>query len=290
MKPAAFEYHRARSLGDALEHLDRCGDEAKVLAGGQSLAPLLNMRLARPAVLVDINRLPGLDRIAVVDGSLEIGALVRHRAVERDPAVAEHVPLLAEATPWIGHPAIRNRGTLGGSLCHADSAAELPAVAVALRATIVVQGTGGTRTVPAAEFFTGAFTTTLAPNELLVGTRWPRRSTSTGSAWDEFALRAGDYALVGVAALVRIDESGHCGSATLVCSGVGNRPVALTQSTAALIGRPLSASVVADAAEAAAREVEPSSDLMASARYKRRLLGVLVARALTTAGRRARQE
>lgn len=289
MKPAPFEYHAAHSLDEAFELLARFGDEAKVLAGGQSLAPLLNLRLARPAALVDINPLPGLDTIFTDGTTITLGALVRLRAAERDREVRDRQPLLAEGLPWVGHRTIRNRGTVGGSLCHADPAAELPAIAVALGAQMVIRSNRGSRTVPAADFFTGFFATVLEPDELLVECRWPPREPGVGSAWVELALRHGDYALVGVAAVISADAAGVCRSAVLTCAGVAETPALLIEATEGLVGQPLSEAAVVEACELAAVAIKPSSDLMASAAYKRRLVRVLGARALTTAYRRATQ-
>jgi carbon-monoxide dehydrogenase medium subunit len=289
LKPATFEYHAAHSLDEAFELLARFGDEAKVLAGGQSLAPLLNMRLARPAALVDINPLTGLDTISADGTTITLGALVRLRAAERDREVRDRQPLLTEGLPWVGHRTIRNRGTVGGSLCHADPAAELPAIAVALGAEMVISSKRGSRTVPAADFFTGFFATVLEPDELLVECRWPPQEAGVGSAWVELALRHGDYALVGVAAVISADAAGVCRSAVLTCAGVAEKPALLIEATEGLVGQPLNEAAVAEACELAAVAIKPSSDLMASAAYKRRLVRVLGARALETAYRRATQ-
>lgn len=290
MKPAPFEYHAARAREEVFELLGQYGGEAKVLAGGQSLGPLLNLRLARPTALIDINPVSGLDAITVEDGWLEIGAMVRHRTVERSDDVRNRIPLLSEVMPWVGHPTIRNRGTLGGSLCHADPAAELPSVAVALGAEMVVQSKGGQRLIPALHFFTGIFSTQLQPDELLVATRWPQKWPRSGSAWIEFAPRQGDYALVGVAAVITLDVSGACLAAEIVCAGVAETPKPLQQAAAALAGKPLSDSAIASAAQLASAGLRPSSDLMASADYKRRLVRVLTQRALRIAYGRAKQE
>src|SRR5712692_5366283 len=198
----------------------------------------MNMRLARPAAVVDINLLPGLDRISVDGGTVSLGALVRQRTAERSRLVQEQLPLLAEALPWVGHTTIRNRGTVGGSLCHADPAAELPAVAVALGAEMLIESKQGARTVPAADFFIGPLTSAVKPDELLVGVRWPGQQSRPGSAWVAGAMRHGDYALVGVAATVVVDSAGTCRLAELTCVGVGDRPIRLTAATEGLVGHP----------------------------------------------------
>jgi CO/xanthine dehydrogenase FAD-binding subunit len=276
-------------VDEAVELLRQFGDDAKILAGGQSLGPLLNMRLARPAVVVDINLIPSLDGIDVNGESVILGALVRQRAAERSPVLAQALPLLAEALPWIGHPTIRNRGTVAGSLCHADPAAELPAMAVALGAQMVVRSSRGPRTIAAADFFTGALSNALAPDEMVCETRWPRQKPGAGSAWVELALRHGDYAIVGIAAVVELDGQGGCRAVELVAAGAGDRPVRLAGVAEALVGGRLTTDRMAQACEAA-RTVTPASDLMASADYKRRVLKVLAMRALQAAFSRATPE
>src|SRR5689334_13477947 len=217
MKPAPFEYEAPASLDAALELLARYGGDAKILAGGQSLIPVMNFRLAEPALLIDINRVAELDFIRRDgDGTLRIGGLTRQRRLERDPLVAAAAPLLHEAVPFIAHPQIRNRGTLGGSLAHADSRAELPAVAVALRARLRLQRAGGDRWVKAREFFTGLLSTALEPDEILTEVALPATPPRTGWAFLEDARRHGDYAQVGVAAGVSLDEDGRCREARLV--------------------------------------------------------------------------
>ena len=223
MKPAPFAYQAPASLEAALELLARHGGDAKILAGGQSLIPVMNFRLAEPALLVDINRLAELDFIrADEDGTLRIGAMTRQRRLERDPLVAARAPLLHEAMPFIAHPQIRNRGTFGGSLAHADPAAELPALAVALGARFRLRRAGGDRWVEAGDFFAGLFTTALAPDEMLVEAAIPPSPARTGWAFLEIARRHGDYAQVGLAARVTLDESGRCREARLVFLSVGD--------------------------------------------------------------------
>lgn len=294
MKPAPFAYHAPESLEEALALLAEHGFDAKPLAGGQSLVPAMNFRLARPAVLVDLRRVPGLDRIEVAEpaegtaGGLRIGAMTRQRAAERSPLVAARAPLMAEALPFVAHPQIRNRGTIGGSLAHADPAAELPAVAVALEARFEAAGPGGgRRTIAAGDFFTGLMATALEPDELLVGVEIPPPLARTGWAFTEMARRHGDYALVGVAAGVTLGGDGRCERARIVLLSAGERPVVAAAAESALAGEAPSAAAARAAGEAAAAEIDPPGDIHASADYRRRLAAVLVRRAVETAFERA---
>jgi carbon-monoxide dehydrogenase medium subunit len=289
LKPAPFDYAAPRSLDEALELLARFGGDGKVLAGGQSLLPVLNFRLAQPAVLIDINRVPGLDDLDVgPDGALAAGALVRHRRLERDPAVARAAPLLAEAIGHVAHPQIRARGTLGGSLAHADPAAELPVVAVALDARLRLVRRGGERWIEARDFFTGLFATALEPDELVAEIRFPAPPPRTGFAFLEAARRHGDYAQAGVAASVTLAADGRCRAARLVFLSVGEGPRDAVRAAAALAGEALTAARIAEAAHAAAAgEIEPLGDIHATADFKRHLARVLAERALEAAHQRA---
>ncbi|HEX5761218.1 MAG TPA: FAD binding domain-containing protein [Thermoanaerobaculia bacterium] len=289
MKPAPFAYEAPDSLGAALDLLARHGGDAKVLAGGQSLIPVMNFRLAQPALLVDLNRLPGLDFVRRTPaGGLAIGAMTRQRRLEREPLIREAAPLLAEAIPYIAHPQIRTRGTIGGSLAHADPAAELPAVAVALRARFRLQREGGERWVDAASFFAGLFTTELAAEELIVEVELPPPPPRAGWAFLEVARRHGDYAQVGVAALVALEADGRCREARLVYLSVGDAPVVAERAAAQLAGEVPTEEAIAAAADTAAREeMDPTGDLHASARFKRHLARVLTVRALRLATARA---
>jgi carbon-monoxide dehydrogenase medium subunit len=291
MKPAPFAYQAPAFLEAALELLARHGGDAKILAGGQSLIPVMSFRLAEPALLVDINRLSKLDFIRTdEDGTLRIGAMARQRRVERDPLVAAHAPLLHEAMPFIAHPQIRNRGTFGGSLAHADPAAELPALAVALGARLRLRRSGGDRWVEAKDFFAGLFTTALAPDEMLVEAAIPPSPARTGWAFLEISRRHGDYAQVGLAARVTLDESGRCREARLVFLSVGDGPVEAKAAARGLAGEELTAAALDAAAETAARdEMEPRSDVHATAEFKRHLARVLTRRALRLAADRARR-
>ncbi len=290
MKPAPFDYQAPASLEAALDVLARHGADAKVLAGGQSLIPVMNFRLAAPALLVDINKLAELDFIRRgEDGSLRVGALTRQRRLERDPLVAESAPLLHEAVPFIAHPQIRNRGTLGGSLAHADPAAELPALAVALRARFRLQRSGSERWVEAGDFFGGLFTTALEPDEILAEVAIPSLPPRTGWAFLEVSRRHGDYAQVGIAALVTLDEAGRCREARLVFLSVGDRPVEAREAARLLAGEEISQQAIEAAAEKASREeMDPTGDIHASAAFKRHLARVLTGRALRRAAERAR--
>lgn len=289
MKPAPFEYQAPASLDAALEALARHGGDAKLLAGGQSLIPVMNFRLAQPALLIDINKLSELDFIRRgEDGSLRIGALVRQRRLEREPLVAEAAPLLREAVPFIAHPQIRNRGTFGGSLAHADPAAELPAVAVALRARFRLQKTSGERWVEAGDFFAGLFTTSLEPDELLVEAAFPALAPRTGWAFLEVARRHGDYAQAGIAALVTLGEDGRCREARLVYLSVGDAPVEAREAARLLVGEEISPQAIEAAAEKASRdEMDPFGDIHATSEFKRHLARVLTRRALLRAAGRA---
>ncbi|MFY9820423.1 MAG: xanthine dehydrogenase family protein subunit M [Thermoanaerobaculia bacterium] len=288
MKPAPFEYQAPSSLEEALDILARRGGEAKLLAGGQSLIPVMNFRLADPALLIDINKLAELDFIRRDDdGGLAVGALTRQRRVERDALVAEVAPLLHETVPFIAHPQIRNRGTFGGSLAHADPAAELPAVAVALRSRLRLRKAGGERWVNASDFFRGLFNTLLEPDEILAEVAIPPLPARTGWSFLEIARRHGDYAQIGIAALVTLDDAGRCREARLVYLSAGDVPVEALEAERLLAGQALSPEAITAAAEKAAQEIRPFSDLHASADFKRHLARVITGRALRKAVDRA---
>lgn len=286
MKPGAFDYHAPSTLEEALSLLAEHADDAKVLAGGQSLVPLLSMRLARPAQLIDINAIDTLSGIRSDDGGLALGALTRERDAERSVLVAERVPLLAEALPLIGHVSIRNRGTVGGSLAHADASAELPAVALLTGAEMVVRSAASERTVPADEFFVGHFTTSMADDELLTEIRLPGGPDDAGWAFHEIARRHGDFALVGAAAMVALDGE-RVGEARIAMFGVAERAVRAPQAEAALTGERAGADAFAAAAADATRWLVPGADVHGSAEFRRHLAGVAVRRALATATGRA---
>lgn len=289
MKPAPFDYTAPDSLDEALALLGEHGYDAKLLAGGQSLVPLLNFRLAKPSLLIDLNRLPDLDFIRRTDdGGLRLGALTRQRRLERDPLVAECAPLIHETVPFIAHPQIRNRGTVGGSLVHADPAAELPVAAVALGARFRLQKSDGERWVSAEDFFVSLFTTELAADEMLVEVEIPPSPPRTGWCFMEIARRLGDYAQAGVAAAVTLAGDGSCSRARLVFLSAGDVPVVATAAGKILENGGVGDEAIrAAAAEAADNEVEPTDDIHATAAFKRHLFEVLTRRALTTAAKRA---
>ena len=286
MKPAPFAYAAPRGLAEALSLVREHGAEGKVLAGGQSLVPLLAMRLARPAVLIDLNRVRQLDYIR--DGSeVRIGAMTRQRTAELSPIVRRRLPLLAEALGYVGHPQIRNRGTIGGTLAHADPSAELPAVLSALDGQVVLRSTRGTRTLGSHEFFLSYLTTALEPDELLVEVRLPAHDRA-GSAFVEVARRRGDYALVGVAAVVEVAE-GRIARARLAFTGVGAGPVRIGELEQAVVGKPADEETLTEAGRIASARLDPETDIHASAEYRREVAGVLTERALRLAVERARK-
>lgn len=290
MKPAPFEYAAPENVQQALSLLEQHGDTGKILSGGQSLGPLLNMRLASPEVLIDINRLNELSYIHRKDDHLEIGALARQRAIERSSVIEREWPLLYEAAPYIGHATLRNRGTICGSIAHADPAAELPAVATALGAELRILGPEGERTSRPDEFFVSYMTTNLKPEELLVEVRFPPPQPWTGHAWMEIARRHGDFALVGVAAVLTLREDGTCSAARLVYTGVESVPFDAREVAELLVGEQPTEESFATAAERAATSSEPGSDVHASAEYRRHLVRVLTRRALGKALERAKGE
>jgi carbon-monoxide dehydrogenase medium subunit len=283
MKPAPFEYFAPLELQEALDLLERYGDEAKILAGGQSLMPLMNLRLARPGLIIDINRLSSLDTItATPAGGLTIGALTRQRALERSKIVREQNPILAAAMPLIGHFQIRNRGTIGGSLVHADPAAELPAVSLLLGAEFLLRSKSAVRVVPAAEFFLSYLTTAIRPAELLTEIRLPKWS---GEAWavQEIARRKGDFALIGVALRAELDAGETVQNAGIVMFGVGGKPQRMERAEAILKGRRISEAFLRELSGVVAEELQPDSDIHASAAYRKEVGGVLVRRAMQSA-------
>jgi carbon-monoxide dehydrogenase medium subunit len=295
VKPAPFLYHRPRTLDEALALLAEHGTDAKPLAGGQSLIPAMNFRLATPAVLVDLNEIselryvtdqaPGAGPQAPGPAPLRIGAMTRHRAVERDPVIRANAPLLTRTMPFVAHPAIRTRGTIGGSLAHADPAAELPAVMLALNAAIVLSSRAGSRTVAAEDFFIGLFTTTLEPGELLTEVVVPSPLPNTRVAFNEISRRHGDFALAGVAAAMRLDPVSHrIVDARIGLLSVGDRPTLATKAAQALSGQLPAVETFRAAADTAANEdIDPPGDIHASARYRRQLVRVLVRRTLEEA-------
>lgn len=287
MKPAPFIFHRAATADEALALLAN-DPEAKPLAGGQSLIPAMNFRLARPATLVDLNRvaeLTGISRSA--SGALRIGAMTRHVTVERSDQVRRLAPLLSETMPYVAHPQIRSRGTIGGSLAHADPSAELPAVMLALGARFHLRRSGSERWVDAADFFTGLFVTALETGELLTAIEIPARPARSGYAFMEVARRHGDYALAGVAVELSLDAAGMVAAARIGLLSVADRPV-LARAVDALIGQYPTQDAVHAVSEAVRAEVDPPADIHADSRYRQQLAAVLTRRALTLAVERAR--
>lgn len=287
MKPPKFDYYRPTSLSEALDLLAQTGGEAKILAGGQSLVPLLNMRLASPTVLIDINHIPELADVRVEEDSLSLGALVRHRTLEESVTVREMCPLLSEAARHVGHVQIRNRGTLGGTLVHADPSAELPAAVAALGGTIVLASRAGLRKVPAAEFFMGPFMAALEPNEMLVEVHVPIVEGRHGWAFLEVARRHGDFALCGVAVQIQLDDTDRVAQVWIGLTGVDQTPVVPKEAAALLTGKQPTEAIIAEVADAVRNSCEPESDLHGTAEYRRHLAGVLTRRALHKALSRA---
>jgi carbon-monoxide dehydrogenase medium subunit len=288
MKPPRFDYHAPTTIDQAVELLARYGGDAKVLAGGQSLMPMLNFRLSRPAALVDVNRIPALAYVREENGTLAFGAMTRQRTIEFSLLVAQRLPLLREATRWVGHLPIRSRGTIGGSIAHADPSAEYPAVLTALDGEVIVQGPKGRRTLKPGALFETYLTTSLAPDELLVEVRLPTTPTGAGYAFEEFARRHGDFAIVGIAALI-VRDGARCTSARLASAGAGPVPVRLRAAEEILERDGLSDAAVEGAATRAAELVTPDSDIHASAEYRRHLTRVLTARAIRKSVERSRK-
>jgi carbon-monoxide dehydrogenase medium subunit len=290
MKPAPFEYWSPASVDEAVKLLsgfDEPGD-AKVMAGGQSLMPMLNLRLAQPRHIVDLGGVDELGSITRDGDVLTIGAMCRQRAAERSAEVAAACPLLVEALRQVAHPPIRNRGTVGGSLAHADPAAELPAVAACLDAELVIRGPAGERTVPAADFFIGFLTTVLAEEEILTAVRVRAAAPGSGASFTEVARRLGDFAMVGVAAYIRLRDD-TIAEASIAISGVDLQPVRAAEAQAGLVGQVPTEEAFGAAAAAASAVLDPPSDLHASGAYRKHIAGVLVRRALRSATARAKE-
>jgi carbon-monoxide dehydrogenase medium subunit len=282
------EYEAPATVAEAVGLLAEHQDEASVLAGGQSLIPLLALRLARPAVLIDINGLDELSGVSAADGRVVIGAMTREYAAEESETVAAAVPLLAAALPLIGHEAIRSRGTIGGSLAHADPAAELPAVAVALGAEFVVRSQAGERVIPAADWFQGYLATARRPDEILVEVRFPAAAPGTGAAFQEVARRHGDFAMAGVAASLTLSD-GSISEARLAFSGVADVPVRAVEAESLLVGEQPSAALFQEAARRATAGIDPPADLHGSSEYRKKIAATLVRRGLQAAADSAQQ-
>jgi len=288
MKPAPFEYHSPNSLEQALELMSQHAGEAKILAGGQSLVPAMNFRIAQPSALIDLNRIAELGYIREDENVIRIGAMTRERDLEFDSFIAKQTPLLNEAMPFIAHPQIRNRGTIGGSIVNADPAAELPVLMLALNARLKAKKISGERWIDAHDFFVGMFTTALEPDEILVEIEIPFMQEHTGWSFVEVAPRTGDYALMGVAALVSLDESGKCKLAKLVYLNAGEGPVDAKEASETLRGEILNENLIEDAAVfASEKEINPFGNIHTSIEFQRHLAKVLTERALQQANLRA---
>lgn len=282
MKPATFDYHCPATIDEALTILDQYRGEARVLAGGQSLVPMMNFRLATPAAIVDLNRIPGLADIAEAHGVVSIGAMARQRQIEFAALVGEHLPLLREAMRWVGHLPTRTRGTIGGSIANADPAGEVPMVLQTLAGEVVVRGPRAERRIAASDLFLGPLTTSLDADEIITEVRFPAMAPGSRCAIEEFARRKGDFAIAAVAVMLVL-EGEHCKAARLATAGVGPVSVRLREAEAILEDRGLGEAAVAAAAEKAAELVEPMSDHNASADYRRHLTAVLTRRAVVKA-------
>jgi carbon-monoxide dehydrogenase medium subunit len=288
MKPSPFTYHAPQTLKAALALKAEYGDDVKFLAGGQSLIPAMNFRATQPERLIDVNGLRELDFVKTEGAELRLGALTRVRRLEREPLIKHWSPLLAETVPHIAHPQIRNRGTVGGSLAHADPAAELPVILLALNGRVRAQSATGSRWITADEFFITLFTTALQSDEMLAEVALPQLPARTGTAFLEVARRHGDYAMMGVAAVVTLDEGGACTAARLVYLNAGDKPLHAAQASAALTGHALTEAAIAEAASiASAQEIDPMGSLHASPEFQRHLANVLTKRALKLAAERA---
>ena len=287
MKPAPFEYRAPDSIEQALELLQEYGETAKILAGGQSLVPAMNFRIVQPSMLIDLNRLTEMQYVREEE-CLRIGAMTRERALEFDERVAERSPLLHEAAPNIAHPQIRNRGTIGGSIVNADPAAELPVLMIALDARLKALSASGERWIESQDFFVGMFTTALEPNEVLMEIEIPFLKARTGWSFMEVAPRAGDYALMGVAALVTLDEDGICRQAKLVYLNAGDGPVDAKEAARLLAGQPVDDRLIDSAAALASqKEINPFGNIHATPEFQRHLANVLTKKALKQAVERA---
>jgi carbon-monoxide dehydrogenase medium subunit len=288
MKPAPFKYIAATSLEHALVLKAEHGDDAKFLAGGQSLIPTMNFRLARPAILIDVNGIEDLAGIRASGGTTRVGALTRYRALQRDATFTQLFPVIGEALPHIAHPQIRNRGTIGGNLSHADPASELPAIAVALGVRFRVQAAKQERWIEASDFFVGALTTDLRPDEMLVEIELPLPEPHTGSCFMEIARRRGDFAIVGVAVMMTLGERNECTGVRLAFCGVGETPVDASSAADGLIGHALTEEATRDVATSVQTMIDPAGSIHATADYQRHVAGVLTERALQTAHQRVR--
>jgi CO/xanthine dehydrogenase FAD-binding subunit len=291
MKPAPFRYIAAQTVDQALQLKAAHGEEARFLAGGQSLVPTMNFRLTQPAILIDINPLTQFAGVSNGAGpKLSIGALARYRTLERDPAIALQAPLVAEALPHIAHPQIRNRGTIGGNLAHADPASEMPAIVVALSGKLRARSVRGERWIAAGDFFVGALTTALAPDEMLTEVELPVAPPRSGTCFMELSRRRGDFAIIGVACTLELDADGRCSAARIALCNAGDGPVFAAQASESLLGTMVGRAEIEQAAALVQSEINPGGSIHGSKEFQRHVAGVLTARGLTTANERARRE
>jgi len=288
MIPRSFEYFSPRTLDEAIALLQKLGPEAKLLSGGQSLIPMMKLRMVSPQHIVDINRIPGLDYINESDGHLKIGALAREHQLESSEVVNTKLPILADTAKFIADPLVRSQATVCGNLAHGDPANDHPATMLALGATVVATGPKGQREIPVAGFFPGLFTTALEPEEILTEIKIPLPPPKSGGAYLKLERKVGDFATAGVAAQITLDDAGNCAKAGVGLTNVGMTPIKATKTEAFLTGKTLDEATIKQAAEMAASESQPTDDVRGSADYKRDLVRVLTARALTRALDRAK--
>jgi carbon-monoxide dehydrogenase medium subunit len=288
MIPRSFEYFSPRTLDEAIALLQKLGPEAKLLSGGQSLIPMMKLRILSPQHIVDINRIPGLDYISESDGHLKIGALAREHQLESSDVINSKLPILADTAKFIADPLVRSQATVCGNLAHGDPANDHPATMLALGATVVATGPKGQREIPIADFFPGLFTTALEPEEILTEIRIPLPPPKSGGAYLKLERKVGDFATAGVAAQITLDDAGNCAKAGVGLTNVGMTPIKATQTEAFLAGKTLDEATIKQAGETAASESQPTDDIRGSADYKRDLVRVLTARALKRALDRAK--
>lgn len=285
--PAAFEYHAATSVDEAISLLQQYGDDAKLLAGGMSLIPTMKLRLAQPAHIIDLGRVSGLSYIREEDGAVVVGAMTPYRQIETSDVLASNFAILPEGTSVIGDPAVRNRGTIGGSAAHSDPSADMPGIVLALKADLVAQGPNGTRTIKADDFFLGTFETALQPDEVLTELRFAKPAAHTGSAYEKLENKASHYAVAGCAAVVNLDDTGTCTAASVVITGAGSKATRASAVEAALVGKKLDAATITDAASHASEGLDLIEDIHGSKGYRSQMAQVMAKRAINAAASRA---
>jgi len=288
MIPSNFEYEAPATLGDAIGLLEKYGEEAKILSGGHSLIPMMKLRFASPERLIDINNIPGLSYIKEEKGMVKIGALIREADVEHSELLKKYFPIFADVTKEIADPQVRNRATIAGNLAHGDAVSPMPAVMLALRASIVITGSGGSRIVPIDEFFFGFYSTAIQPNEILTEIQIPIPAKGTGSAYHKLERKVGDYATAGVAVQLTLDAKGVCTAVGIGLTNVNPVPLRAVSSEAALLGKAINKETVSQAGKLAMQACNPSSDLRGSEEYKRAMVAVLVERMVNKAAERAK--